>query len=90
MFQGSSSAVPIYTMNADISLSAYDKLGTGASFIHPITGQSHSDKASKFVDDKTQFLNIQAVLAQQESPPHDIPSQLDLLLKSSINKSRSG
>ncbi len=58
VFQGSSSAAPLYTLNADISLSAYDHMGTGATFIHPISKVAFSGKASQFVDDKTQFLNL--------------------------------
>ena len=39
-------------MNSDVSLSAYDKLGTGATFTHPVTG----------LDDKSQFLNLLGIL----------------------------
>jgi hypothetical protein len=55
--QGSSSATHIYTMNSDVSLSAYRLLGKGALFAHPIQGDLISDIAVQYVDDKTQFIN---------------------------------
>jgi len=37
VLQGSSSAAPIFLLNSDVSLHAYDILGIGATFYHPIT-----------------------------------------------------
>jgi hypothetical protein len=38
VLQGSSSAAPIFLLNSEASLNAYNSNSTGASFTHPITG----------------------------------------------------
>ncbi len=37
VFQGNSSAAPVYNVNLDVSLITYRKLATGVAFTHPIT-----------------------------------------------------
>jgi hypothetical protein len=61
VLQGSSSAAPIFLLNSDVSLSAYKKLGTGASFSHPISGKSITKHVVQFVDDTSQFLNMSGI-----------------------------
>jgi hypothetical protein len=78
VLQGSSSAAPICTMNSDVSLAAYAKLGTGAVFTHPISGDTITDIASKYADDKTQFLNLPAVSFHINNPS-SIQPNFDLL-----------
>jgi hypothetical protein len=78
-FQGSSSAAPIYTMNSDVFLSAYDKLGMGTTFIHPVTGIPTTDKVAKYVDDKTQFLNCMGAQMKSTNPPTTTTQRLELL-----------
>ncbi len=58
VLQGSSSAAPIYNFNSDVSLTTYNKLATGATFIHPYTGEAITDFAMQYVDDKTEMTNI--------------------------------
>ena len=77
VLQGSSSAAPIFLLNSDVSLHAYDILGIGATFYHPITNTSVTDKAVQYVDDTSQFLNITG--AQESghcSIPPESPSEL--------------
>jgi hypothetical protein len=57
ILQGSSSACPIFILNSNVSLSAYRKHATGASFKHPISGRIVTDYAVQFVDDTSQFVN---------------------------------
>lgn len=38
LLQGSSSAAPIYNFTTNVSLSTYNRLATGATFIHPSNG----------------------------------------------------
>jgi hypothetical protein len=57
ILQGSSSAAPIYVATSDVCLTAYNKLGTGAQFIHPMTGHVIQDNMIQYVDDNTQQLN---------------------------------
>ncbi len=61
ILQGSSSAAPIYNFNSDVSITAYNKLATGASFTHPVTGQTLEDSVIQYVDDKTEMVNEQSV-----------------------------
>ncbi len=58
VLQGSSSAAPIFLLNSEISLSAYNKIGIGAAFCHPVDGMSVIDRCVQFVDDTSHFLNI--------------------------------
>jgi hypothetical protein len=58
VLQGSSSAAPIYNICTDVSLTTYNRLAQGASFTHPITGQTIQDHTTQYVDDKTEMLNI--------------------------------
>ncbi len=53
VLQGSSSAAPMLLLNSDVSLSAYNKEGVGASFLHPINGSIVSDSSVQFVDDSS-------------------------------------
>lgn len=57
VLQGSSSTVPIYNFNLDVSLVTYKKLATGATFTHPISGEAITDLATQYVDDKTEMIN---------------------------------
>jgi hypothetical protein len=59
VLQGSSSTAPIYTVNTDLCLAAYQKIATGSSFKHPITGDLIQDVTTQYVDDKTDLLNEQ-------------------------------
>jgi len=61
ILQGSSSDAPIFLLNSDVALSAYKKLGIGASFSHPISGKTITDHAVQFVDDTSQFLNMSGI-----------------------------
>ncbi len=58
VLQGSSSAAPIFLLNSEISLSAYNKIGIGATFCHPVDGTSVMDRCVQFVDDTSHFLKI--------------------------------
>lgn len=86
VLQGSSSAAPIYTMNSDVSLSAYSKLGTGASFIHPITHTTYTDIASQYADDKTQFTNLLAATSSWEEVDPSTPCQYEILHQAAAKK----
>jgi hypothetical protein len=57
LLQGSSSAAPIYNFTTDMSLTTYNKIATGASFTHPSSGVQITDKATQYVDDKTETIN---------------------------------
>jgi hypothetical protein len=57
VLQGSSSAAPLYNINSDICLTAYRKLAKGTTFQHPISSAIVEDKATQYVDDKTDMLN---------------------------------
>jgi hypothetical protein len=59
ILQGSSSAAPIYNICTDVSLTAYKKIASGATFTHPITGAQLMEFATQFVDDKTEMVNLQ-------------------------------
>jgi hypothetical protein len=68
VLQGSSSACPIYILNSNASLLAYRKTGVGASFQHPITGDTTTDLAVQDIDDTSQFVNtLDASLSMDES-----------------------
>jgi len=43
VLQGSSSAAPIFLLNSEISLTAYNKMGIGASFRSPVNGSIVTD-----------------------------------------------
>jgi hypothetical protein len=58
VLQGSSSAAPIFLLNSEVSLCAYNKIGIGASFCHPVDGSLVTDCLVQFVDDTSQFVNI--------------------------------
>jgi len=58
VLQGSSSAAPIFLLNSEVSLSAYNKIEIGASFCHPVNGSLVTDHSVQFVDDTSHFLNI--------------------------------
>ncbi len=74
--QGSSSAAPIYNFNSDVSLHTYSKNATGATFIHPITGQKITEHATQYVDDKTETANINEL---QQHVQNDSTKQRDSL-----------
>jgi hypothetical protein len=57
VLQGSSSAAPIYNFNTDVSLATYNKFATGATFTNPSTGDTITDFATQYVDDKTEMIN---------------------------------
>jgi hypothetical protein len=61
MLQGSSSAAPIYNFNTDVSLNAYHKLATGATFTHPTNKHNFTIHATQFVDDKAEMINVHDV-----------------------------
>lgn len=68
VLQGSNSFALIYILNSDISLDAYDKLGTGGIFLSPLTGKVISDKAVQYVDDTSQFLNPAGISQHMDLP----------------------
>jgi len=68
VLQGSSSACPIYILNSNVSLSAYQKTAVGASFAHPISGEITTDMAVQFVDDTLQFVNALGVSNHSDNP----------------------
>jgi hypothetical protein len=68
MLQGSSSAAPIYNISMDVSLSTYQRIAHGATFKHPITGQSICDHATQYVDDKTEMLNANGTPMPLDNP----------------------
>lgn len=72
VLQGSRSACPIFILNSDVSLSAYQKHATGASFSNPITGQTVTDFAVQFIDDTSQFLNTDGLLEEDSTISHDV------------------
>jgi hypothetical protein len=83
VLQGSSSAAPIFLLNSDVSLRAYDTLGIGATFHHPISNTSVTDKAVQYVDDTSQFLNIAGAHMSGQCPmPPESPSELIALASS--------
>lgn len=88
VLQGSSSAVPIFILNSNVSLSTYHKLSHGASFKHPITGDTIPDKCVQFIDDTTQLLNLNNTITQCH-PPHlalpDSPSPISLITHAQHN-----
>jgi hypothetical protein len=57
VLQGSSSACSIFILNSNVSLSAYHQNAIGASFQHPISGQTIKDNAVQFVNDTSLFVN---------------------------------
>jgi hypothetical protein len=57
LLQGSSSAVPIYTANSDVSLTAYQRMATGTTFTNPITRNKINEHATQYVDDKMEMCN---------------------------------
>lgn len=66
VFQGSSSAAPLYTINSDVCLTTYRKLAKGATFLHPANGSQIEDIATQYVDDKTNMIDdIGAALHQK-------------------------
>jgi hypothetical protein len=69
--QGISSACPIFILNSDVSLLAYHKYATGASFTNPINGQMVTDFAAQFVDDTSQFLNEGGIKDDDQTVSHD-------------------
>jgi hypothetical protein len=62
VLQGSSSAAPIFILNSEISLTAYNRRSAGALFIHPIQGSVVSDNLVQYIDDTSQFLNTTYLL----------------------------
>jgi hypothetical protein len=76
VLQGSSSAASLFILNSDVTLSAYNKEGIGASFIHPINGSCVSDSSVQFVDDTSQFLNPLGISSQLHIPLSDINSNI--------------
>jgi hypothetical protein len=53
VLHGGSSAASSYIMTSEVSLSAYQSLCSGTSFIHPISGDIISDYAVQYAHDKT-------------------------------------
>jgi len=78
VLQGSSSAAPIFLLNSDVSLATYKEIGIGAKFSQPISGRTVTDHGVQFVDNTSQFLNVQG--ASLNSTSRDIdPSNLAAL-----------
>jgi hypothetical protein len=78
VLQGSSFAAPIFLLNSDVSLTASKKLGTGATFKHPITKAEVCEHAVQFVDDTSQYTN-KGGIAQLEKETEPISD--DTLVK---------
>jgi hypothetical protein len=76
VLQGSSSTGPIYILNSDISLTAYQQVGTGGAFYHPISHELFHDKTVQYVDDTSHFLNSIGAQLQSSASPKDIGHQL--------------
>jgi hypothetical protein len=57
LLQVSSSACPIFILNSNVSLSAYQCNAKGVSLLHPISGKKVTDHVVQFVDDTLQFVN---------------------------------
>jgi hypothetical protein len=51
VLQGSSSAAPLFIPNSDVSLHTYNRIGSGASFVHPITISTINDIGVQYIDD---------------------------------------
>ncbi len=49
-------------MNSDVSLTSYRKLASGSAFTNPITKATIQDHATQYVDDKTDMLNLQGIM----------------------------
>jgi len=84
VLQGSSSDAPIFSLNSEISLCAYNKSVIGASFCHPVNGSIITDHSIQYVDDTSQFLNNLG--AMNHIPPEqelNHPSLLQLATKNS-------
>jgi hypothetical protein len=76
VLQGSSSAAPIYILNSDISLTAFQKIGTGTAFTHPITKQIASDRSVQYVDNTSQFLNPLGISNKHNCPAEEASSMM--------------
>lgn len=76
VLQGSSSAAPIFILNSEISLTAYNKNSSGASFIHPIQGSTVTDNSVQYIDNTSQFLNTTNLLLQHPSPTNNASHDL--------------
>jgi len=83
VLQGSSSTAPIFLLNSEISLTAYNKMGIGASFQHPVNGSIVTDHSVQYVDDTSQFLNNKG--AMNHIPPEQEITQLNLIQLASQN-----
>ena len=60
--QGQGSGPMLYGASADVTLSTYSQYGTGAVFQHPAKlEEPREDHVGQFVDDATQFLNIDGI-----------------------------
>jgi hypothetical protein len=85
ILQSSSLAALIYNVNSDVSLTVCRKLVTGASFIHPITRQHIHDKATQYIDDKTDLLND--IGAGLKSRPHISQNDREALFNEATSNS---
>jgi hypothetical protein len=72
ILQGSSSAAPIYMATSDVCLTAYNKCGTGAQFIHHITGHAIRDNVAQYVDHNTQQLNSMGASIPLSTHPKEV------------------
>jgi hypothetical protein len=77
VLQGSNSAAPLFILNSDVSLHTYNRIGSGASFVHPITRSTINDKGVQYVDDTSLFLNsLGAGISSSETSEVDTKTQL--------------
>lgn len=56
----------MFILNSNITLSAYNKIGIGVSFIYPIDRSIVSDSSVQFIDDTSQFLNPMGVFEHRK------------------------
>jgi len=86
LLQVSSSACPIFILNSNVSLSAYQCNAKGVSFLHPISGKKVTDHVVQFVDNTLQFVNAKGL--PSNPLPIDTPVSFDDMMRSASDNAQ--